>query len=97
MEKQYFVYLLASKKNGTLYKGITSNLQQRIWQHKNKVADGFTQKYDVTKLVYFETYDDPENAIKREKRLLKYTRAAKIKLIEKQNPNWNDLYDEICN
>ena len=93
MEKNYYVYILASKRNGTLYIGITSNLIKRVWEHKEKIADGFTKKYDVDKLVYVEHYQDPENAIKREKRLKKYKRQWKINLIEKDNPQWKDLYD----
>jgi putative endonuclease len=93
MEKNYYVYILASKRNGTLYIGITSNLIKRVWEHKEKIADGFTKKYDVDKLVYVEHFHDPENAIKREKRLKKYKRQWKINLIEKDNPQWKDLYD----
>ena len=93
MEKNYYVYILANKRNGTLYIGITSNLIKRVWEHKEKIADGFTKKYDVDKLVYVEYFRDPENAIKREKRLKKYKRQWKINLIEKDNPQWNDLYD----
>ena len=94
--KQYYVYILTNKKDGTLYVGITSNLQKRIWEHKNKANDGFSKKYNLTKLVYFEVYDDPENAIKREKRLKFWLRNWKVELIEKENPNWNDLYKDIC-
>ena len=93
MEKNYYVYILASKRNGTLYIGVTSNLIKRVWEHKEKIADGFTKKYDVDKLVYVEYFRDPENAIKREKRLKKYKRQWKINLIEKDNPQWKDLYD----
>ena len=93
MEKNYYVYILASKRNGTLYIGITSNLIKRVWEHKEKIADSFTKKYDVDKLVYVEYFRDPENAIKRERRLKKYKRQWKINLIEKDNPQWKDLYD----
>lgn len=93
--KQPCVYILASKKNGTLYIGVTSNLVKRIWQHKNKVVSGFTGDYRVNTLVYFEQFDDMENAIIREKVLKKWNRAWKIRLIEKTNPNWLDLYNEI--
>ena len=93
MEKNYYVYILASKRNGTLYIGVPSNLIKRVWEHKEKVADGFTKKYDVDKLLYVEYFRDPENAIKREKRLKKYKRQWKINLIEKDNPQWKDLYD----
>ncbi|MBW1846831.1 MAG: GIY-YIG nuclease family protein [Deltaproteobacteria bacterium] len=95
MDKNYYVYILASKRNGTLYIGITSELIKRIWQHKEKLADGFTKKYNVNRLVYFEQFRDPENAIKREKRLKKYERQWKIKLIEKDNPQWKDLYNTL--
>ncbi len=91
-----YVYILASDYNGTLYVGMTSDLKKRIWEHKEEVCEGFTKKYDVKNLVYFEVLDDPENAIKREKRLKKYTRQAKIKLIEQNNLEWKDLYEEIC-
>jgi putative endonuclease len=93
--KQPAVYILASKKNGTLYIGVTSDLVKRIWQHKNHVVSGFTEDYDVNVLVYFEQYDDMENAITREKVLKTWNRVWKIKLIEKTNPAWNDLYKDI--
>ena len=93
--KKPSVYILASKKNGTLYIGVTSDLIKRIWQHKNKVVSGFTEDYQVNSLVYFEQLDDMENAITREKVLKKWNRAWKIRLIEKTNPNWMDLFDEI--
>jgi putative endonuclease len=95
MDKQYYVYILASRKNGTLYIGITSDLIRRIWEHKNKVVEGFSNKYGVDKLVYYEIFDDPESAIKREKRLKSYKRKWKIDLIEKSNPRWRDLYPDI--
>lgn len=95
MGKYYYVYILASQRNGTLYIGVTSNLIKRVWEHRNKLADGFTKKYGITKLVYYEQYNDPENAIKREKRLKKYTRKWKLNLIEKINPDWKDLYEEL--
>ena len=95
MDKQYFVYMLASRKNGTLYIGITSDLLKRVWEHKGKAVKGFTSKYGVDRLVYYEIYNDPENAIRREKRLKEYKRKWKIGLIEKDNPGWKDLYREI--
>ncbi|MCB1839058.1 MAG: GIY-YIG nuclease family protein [Alphaproteobacteria bacterium] len=91
----HYIYILASKKNGTLYIGVTTDLQKRIWQHKNKEIEGFTKKYGVDKLVYFETYEDYWDAANREKRLKKWNRAWKIELIEKQNPQWQDLYDSL--
>lgn len=96
MNKQYFVYILTKERNSTFYVGVTSDLAKRIWEHKNEVADGFTKKYHVKRLVYFETYTDPENAIRREKRLKKWPRAWKMKIIEGQNPDWRDLYETIC-
>ena len=95
MDKAYYIYILASKRNGTLYIGITSNLTKRVWEHKNKVIEGFTEKYNVNKLVYYEQYSDPENAIRREKRLKKYKRRWKLELIEKENPQWKDLYEDL--
>lgn len=95
MKENFYVYLLANKSNRVVYTGVTSNLVQRIWQHKNKVADGFTSKYNVNKLVYFEVYDDAENAIRREKNIKDWKRDWKDELIEKENPSWNDLYETI--
>lgn len=89
------VYILASKKNGTLYIGVTSNLPQRIWQHKNLRAEGFTNKYNVTTLVYFEQAETMESAIAREKALKKFSRDEKIQLIEIENPEWADLHESI--
>jgi putative endonuclease len=93
--KQPSVYILASKRNGTLYTGVTSDLVQRIWQHKNNVVKGFTEKYGVHTLVYFELHEDMESAIVREKRIKKWNRAWKLRLIEEKNPAWNDLYPSI--
>lgn len=87
---------MTNRKHGTLYIGVTSDLIKRVWEHKNKVVKGFTSRYGLDKLVYYEIYEDPENAIKREKRLKFYQRQWKIDLIEKFNANWNDLYEEIC-
>ena len=86
------VYILASERNGTLYIGVTSNLVQRMWQHKNDLVEGFTEKYAVHSLVYFELLDDMPNAITREKQMKKWNRAWKLTLIEKQNPTWQDLW-----
>ena len=93
--KQPAVYILASQRNGTLYIGVTSDLMQRVWQHKNDVVEGFTQKYGVHLLVYYELHDDMENAILREKRLKKWNRDWKLRLIEEKNPEGNDLYPSI--
>ena len=95
MSKQYWVYMLASKKGGTLYIGITSALARRVGDHKDDVIDGFTRQYSVHRLVYFEEFGDVHMAISREKRLKGWNRAWKIKLIEKNNPNWSDLYPSI--
>ena len=92
---QAAIYILASQRNGTLYIGVTSNLVQRIWQHKNDQVAGFTEKYGVHNLVYYELFDDIVNAITREKQLKKWNRAWKIALIEKQNPEWQDLWPTI--
>lgn len=92
---QYYVYILASKRNGTLYIGVTSELVKRVWQHKNKVADGFTKRYNVNTLVYFEDTTDINTALAREKQLKKWNRAWKIRLIEQQNPGWVDLYEKL--
>ena len=90
-----FVYILASRRNGTIYIGATTNLIKRIYEHKNKCVDGFTRKYSVDKLVYYEIFDDIQQTLYREKRLKTWRRKWKLKLIEKQNPQWKDLYDEI--
>ena len=93
--KSYYVYILANKKRGTLYVGVTSDLKNRVFQHKEKLVDGFTKKYEVDKLVYFEDTNDIESAILKEKQLKKWNRAWKIRLIEETNPTWEDLYDKI--
>ncbi|GHT49455.1 nuclease [Endomicrobiia bacterium] len=92
MEKQYYVYVITNKPRGTLYIGVTSNIARRIYEHKNKMIDGFSKKYSLYKLVYCESCNDVNAAIKREKMLKKWNRIWKIELIEKINPNWNDLY-----
>jgi putative endonuclease len=94
--RHYYVYILASRIGGTLYIGVTNDLIRRVFEHKSKLVEGFTKKYDVVTLVYFEQFDDPENAIKREKRLKKWNRAWKIRLIEEHNPNWEGLYPTIA-
>ena len=95
MDKKSYVYILCSKRNGTLYIGVTSDLIKRIWQHKNKVVEGFTKKYNVDKLCYFETFSDITTAINREKELKKLRRQEKLDLIETYNPEWIDLYYEL--
>lgn len=95
MEKTYYVYILANKRNGTLYVGITSDLLKRVWQHKNKVFKGFTNKYRIDKLVYYQGFKDVSDAIAYEKKLKKWPRKWKVDLIEKENPDWEDLYDKM--
>lgn len=95
MEKLYFIYIISNKKNGTLYIGMTNNLARRMYEHKNKLVEGFSKKYDVCKLVHYEMFADPISAIKREKLLKEWNRAWKIKLIEKNNPEWRDLCSEL--
>ena len=96
MEKQFYVYMLASKRNGTLYLGVTSDIVKRVWQHKNGLAEGFTKKYGIKRLVYYEIHEDAENAMKREKQLKKWRRAWKVELVEEKNSEWRDLYADIC-
>ena len=91
MEKEFAVYILASRRNGTLYIGVTSNLPRRLWEHREGVVDSFTKEYGVKTLVWFEMHDNAEAAITREKRLKKWNRAWKLALIEKENPDWRDL------
>ena len=93
--KSYFVYILASKPNGTLYIGMTNNLLKRVDQHKNNLVEGFTAKYGVHQLVYYEQYHNVNDAISREKQLKKWARQWKLELIEKENPEWRDLFDEL--
>ena len=95
MTKQPAIYILASKRNGTLYIGVTSNLQKRAWEHKNDLVEGFTKQYKVHRLVYYELHADMVSAITREKQMKKWNRAWKLQLIESQNPNWKDLWDGI--
>ena len=95
MEKQFYVYILASRRNGTIYVGMTSALMQRVWQHKNNLVEGFTSKYKVDQLVYYEMIEDPNVAVQRERQLKKWNRKWKLQLIEKMNPTWRDLYDDI--
>ncbi|MBI4809528.1 MAG: GIY-YIG nuclease family protein [Nitrosomonadales bacterium] len=96
MSKLPCAYLLASKRNGTLYVGVTSDLVKRIWEHKNHVVDGFTKQHSVDQLVWYEVHETMETAIQREKALKEWQRAWKLKLIEENNPDWTDLYTSIC-
>ncbi len=95
MFKEAYVYILASKKYGTLYIGVTSNLIKRVYEHKTNVIEGFTKEYNVKNLVYFETTPSMISAIQREKQLKKWNRAWKIRIIEEFNPTWKDLYNDI--
>ena len=95
MERAPFVYILASRRNGTLYTGVTGNLPQRIWQHRNGRIAGFTRKYGVRMLVYFESHQTMPAAIVREKQIKEWRRAWKIALIERDNPSWEDLHERI--
>ena len=89
------VYILASRPKGTLYIGVTSNLARRVWEHKNDFVEGFTKRYEVHDLVWYEVHDSMESAISREKALKKWNRAWKVRLIEEGNPWWSDLYEQI--
>ena len=95
MDRQPAVYILASKRNGTLYIGVTSDLIKRVWEHKNNVVKGFTERYSVHQLVWYELHETMESAIRKEKMLKNWKRAWKLELIERSNPNWQDLYEEI--
>ncbi len=95
MTKQPAVYILASKRNGTLYIGVTSNLVKRVWEHKHGKMEGFTDKYGVHLLVWYEMHGSMESAIKREKQMKAWQRSWKLRLIEERNPDWKDLYPSI--
>jgi putative endonuclease len=95
VNRQPAVYILASKRNGTLYVGVTSDLVKRIWEHKNNMVEGFTKRYMVKQLVWYELHESMESAIMREKRIKNWKRAWKLELIESKNPDWLDLYDTI--
>ena len=95
-EKNSFVYILSNRPNGTIYVGVTDNLCKRVWQHKNDIADGFTKKYQIHDLVYYEEFGEISLAFFREKQLKKWRRKWKNDLIEKENANWDDLYNAVC-
>ncbi len=95
VQYQFYVYILASKRNGTLYVGSTDDLISRVYQHKEKLIDGFTKRYGVDKLAHYEIYDDRDSALWRERQLKKWNRAWKIRLIEENNPHWKDLYYDL--
>ena len=94
-KKQYYIYIMTNKINTVLYTGVTSDLNKRIWEHKEKIIKGFTKKYNINKLVYFKIFNDPENAILREKQIKAGSRNKKIELIKRINPEWKDLYDKL--
>jgi putative endonuclease len=94
-EKTYYVYILASARNGTLYIGVTNDLIRRVWEHRESIVPGFTKTYGVNRLVYYEMFDDIHAAIAREKRLKKYKREWKINLIQQNNVEWDDLYEKL--
>ncbi len=91
----YYVYMLASRRNGTLYIGVTNDLVRRVWEHKEGVVDGFTKSYGVHRLVWFESTENVHSALQRERTMKHWKRAWKVALIEEDNPDWADLYDEI--
>ena len=95
MDKDYYVYILASERYGTLYVGVTSDIVKRVWQHREGVVEGFTKKYNVKRLVWFEIHEDVTAAITREKQIKKWNRSWKIELIQAKNPYWQDLYEEL--
>ena len=95
MVKLPCVYILASRRNGTLYIGVTSDLLKRVWEHKNDLVEGFTKKYGVHMLVWYESHETMESAIQREKRIKKWNREWKLALIEQSNPQWHDLFDNL--
>jgi len=92
----YYVYILASRRDGAIYLGITNDLVRRVYEHRTKAVRGFTSRYNIARLVWFEVYDDPVSAISREKELKKWKRAWKVELIEAENLQWLDLYETIC-
>jgi len=96
MTKRYYVYIMTSRYGGPLYTGVTNDLVRRVFEHKQGAVAGFTKRYNIKRLVHFEIYDDPETAIRRETRIKKWNRAWKVALIERHNPNWRDLYMDIC-
>ena len=95
MDRQYYVYLLTNKKNRVLYTGVTNDLKKRVFEHKSKLVDGFTKKYNVDKLVYYEIVEDVYSAISREKQIKSWKRKNKLDLIRKTNPQWQDLYEAL--
>lgn len=95
MNRQYYIYIMTNKRNTTVYTGVTNALKRRVYEHKEKRVDGFTKKYNITKLVYYEVFEDIENAILREKQIKGGSRQKKIELINSMNKEWRDLYEEL--
>lgn len=95
MEKQYYIYIITNTRNTVLYTGVTSDLKKRVYEHKSKLVSGFTKKYNIIKLVYYEIFNDIYNGILREKQIKGGSRQKKINLINKMNPNWQDLYEDL--
>ena len=95
VERQYYIYIMTNKRNTVLYTGVTNDLKKRVYEHKEKLAEGFTERYNVDKVIYYEVFQDPENAILREKQIKGGSRAKKIALVKSMNPEWKDLYDEL--
>lgn len=93
--RQYYIYIMTNKRNGTLYVGVTNNLTRRVYEHKHKLVEGFTSKYGLDRMVYYEVFDDIRLAIAREKQIKGWLRVRKIALIESRNPDWNDLADYV--
>ena len=96
MAKGGFVYIVASRRNGTIYIGVTSDLPKRAWEHREGLVEGFSKRYDCKSLVWFEKHDEIEQAIRREKQMKEWQRAWKLRVIEEMNPNWDDLFETIC-
>ena len=96
MNKNFYIYILTNKGNTVLYTGVTSDLIKRVYEHKQKLIEGFTSRYNVNKLVYYEAFDDIENAIIREKKIKGWLRIKKIRLVELKNPGWEDLYNKLA-
>lgn len=95
MDRQYYVYIMTNKNNTVMYTGVTNDLKRRVYEHRNKLIDSFTKRYNITKLVYYEVFGDPENAILREKKIKAGSRQRKIDLVNSMNSSWQDLYDDI--
>ena len=95
MRRQYYVYMMTNPRNTVIYTGVTDNLKRRLFEHREKLMDGFTRRYRITRLVYYEVFEDVENAIRREKQVKGGSRRKKVLLIDSMNPEWRDLYEEL--